>query len=41
MLMSMKQTHIFPKMLTGAHNGEEIIIGKASKPYADKDGLSL
>ena len=36
MLMYMKQKHISPKMLTGAHNGEEIIIGKAVKPYAKR-----
>ncbi|MCG6880534.1 MAG: type II toxin-antitoxin system Phd/YefM family antitoxin [Deltaproteobacteria bacterium] len=33
------KTH-FPKLLTRAHNGEEIIIGKAGKPYAKLIPLS-
>ncbi len=33
------KTH-FSKLLTRAHNGEEIIIGKAGKPYAKLIPLS-
>jgi len=40
LLMCMKQKHISSKMLTRAHNGEKIIIGKAGKPYAKRIGCN-